>query len=1696
MHISNDIVLKIKKHSQSESNTQTRILFILSFTIPLIIILLSLFLNNYAPFGKRDVISASGESEYYTYYYELYDRVHYSQLFDYNSSFPTNGVNQITATSSTEQDYYLANVAYHLSDPSNFIILLFGRNSIPSILNFLFALKLSLCSLFICIYLKSKEEYILNKKKILERSRHDIIENKRIQFEKKASKSKTFTIGGTTVKTKLGKVLYSFDFLILALSICYSLGQFFFSFGMNPTNTLAIAIFPLVLLGIDKILTHKRWTYFSVFFALELLLNIRVAIIISVFLILYICLNEYTSIKHFLEVILSILKAIITSILLVSPLLFLVSKSIDFKKDINFTFPILNISNNFGAIARQLLTRTTPERVQSLYYSTDLYFGIIFLFTFLLFIFNGNIQLSTRIKKATIFLLLISGATFSTSNYLFNGLHFSANMQINYGFLISFLAVSMAYEAIINIEHIRMVFLNISFIIIILLIVSPLLFHTQYDSINPIIISIEFLCTYYLLSLIHQSNSLNYSLFVITLSIITIFEFASNTTHTFNLLGNSYQTQTHENNRSYKIYETKLHILTTHPGANIVFYDSNESNFDPFLASISGYDYIIADKNARPFSHLNLIDTFDNFDIYENPYSLKEVFFSKDIESFHFDSNSAFDSINDLSKRYMNGEEIYNTSIGGTIAREYHDASKTETITFSASIDGDYYGAFYKFCHLGNGKADTSTSVEQHKTKITPNPFRAATYLSDGIFTLYQSQSDILSNIKFVKDYIAFEAPEDGYLLVNSNKSVTCDSAIENESNAIPFQNPHLFIKVKKGINKIQINNMKMPFYIFILFFIGLFSMIFSHLNHSLFKSKKALKKLASNIGNNRTYFICILINFIIILIAMMVTSTAPFGNHILLTNDGVLQVLPYNIQTLKSVHEGTFFNLLNTNQSLLTPAGSDYIARLLDPFTSLVYLIIPQTGIVLAINIIYLIIFCASPVSFIFYITHRHESKLNKKDYRLIPVTIAYSLSTFAMSYIPYKGFEFTFFLPLILFSLEKAIYDNKRIFYILFLAYFMRNAYYAFMLCEFLSLYFLTMKFDSIKDFMKKTVRFIYSSILAAGVAGVFLVPFFFMTRNSNYSGSDSRRTVSITNFFASYLKILDLEKVGSIPIEITPEAWRVCIYCGLGLLIFFPLYLFTKNQSLSTKIRKITLVLLLFISFNNEFLNWVFHGFHMQSQVPNRFAIFFVFMICICFYDVIIEWEELKTKYFIFTALFAILLCILFGIHTKTYDYSFILTITFLTAYMGGIICILRERKFSKKSCQKYILYVLSVEIIINAIFVLPNKIGTNITRQNSTVDAIEELASRNDNLKDSFTNTELVNSTVYNIAQLTDINTMTSFNNTLSEKNYESIYKWCIKRTTNYVNYQTGSPLADLMLRVRYNIVDNTNDESSSIYPEIDRKNDFSLHENPNHLPLAYSISNYKDVCEWNKTTYSDYPDAFAYQNAFAKTQGIDEIYTPISFERYDSSTQITNTSSTYIQEGEIFNFREVNNNNNQYRNIKIHIADNISGNIYLSNGNNILYLGTADEDNHDFEANLLYFKELEQYVKPDIHLAIYNSNNLDKLYKKLSDNVSTNDSVTINSIKTDFNCSKNETVYISLPYISGLTTYVDDKKVTSSSVAGGIAINLSKGKHQIEIKYDIPGLKLGIGVSIITILLMITYYFFTQKKKINSKKRKN
>ncbi|MBO5609529.1 MAG: YfhO family protein [Eubacterium sp.] len=1647
--------------------------YILAFSIPFIVALIGLIVGRFAPFGQKLTLIANKSDDYVTYYYNLYDSVKSGKGLIFNNStglgFDMTGL-----------------FTYKISDPTNLLILLFSRQAIPTVLNLLYLFKVSFAGLAMSIFLLNRPSKL----------KKDIIDSE-IEDKKVDNKKKDIVLGFKgEPKSIIGRLLWDTNWFAIGISIAYALSITMLTVGMNIAYTSAIAILPLIILGIDKIIDSQKPTLFIISFTLSIFFNLHISMITGLFVLLYFLTRDFETSKDFLIKLRTFIISGIISLLCGGVILFNSIGSGFLSDDLSLTFPVFNFINPLNLV-NELMTKNTLT-YYSLYYNyMDIFFGVGFLFFIVMFLFLPDRKINTKIKNILLFLFIFLGSATSTFRHLFNGLSTSAGTSVHYGYIIVFLGLLISYDVLSNISIIKTKRVCFAGFITISIIISAMVFSTSYDKFSSYIISLEFIFGYFMLTLVYSSKSFTKSLYKLLIFALILFEITPNYISNIKTIGTYFVSQDLLENKKYQAFEASKLIHKDDPSARILFYDAGSNKDTPFTFSVSGYDYIISSKKIA-VSSLEELDfyspdqTKSGVYIYKNKYSLAYALYDSSIKEYVYDERTPFSSANIFTDTYLNEGNVFDIGESEVGYMESYDGS-TLSYQITPYILGDLYFKAYAVTPLGIIDSNDPVFANQTSQKVQyPNQYtdyELGAFNEETLKKVYEKCNMTQSN--FYNNRIKIQSESDGYLALGIAKIPTFNYYVNGEKvEPLSLTNDMAMVPIICGTNTIEVTYNPTYLIIGLLFTcFGLILLVVYIKRKQTVKEGKYINIIANHIDRNYVYYVVFATITVLFILCTMVTSSYPFGPNPAITGDGLSQTYTFSINQFTNAKAGKLFPYVIYDIGGFSEVYHTFLYDLLNPWIFLKLKFLPEFLYIIDFTMKYFLSLLLPAFSIIYYLTHKEKNRLTKSDKRLIPLAFMYSIGSYAAIFFPYEGLRYTAFLPLIILGVERLVYHNKKALYITLLFSFMvYDTYHSFLLCEFLALYFFTLHFVSFKDFVVKGLRFAMSSIVAAGLAAFSLYSFFVFSQNSTYITQNDIH-LSLTKSFKNFLSFLSDYRLGNVFSSISTESSNAAIYSGIILLFVIPLYLMCKKVSLWERVSVTALIIVLYVSFNNELLNYVFHGFHVQSLVPNRYAIFFVFLMISILANIMVHTNEYNASQIQLTIISVSFIFILLYIANKGIStISLVLSIGFILIYLALII-ISAVKKSSNDRIIKNMLIITSIEIIINFVIVFPNQIhGTSDIIQKAEI--INHISDAVPETKSFYTNTEYLGEHPLdgNIGLISDINTMSYFSSSYTaDMNYRTVF-YNISSSYNFFDYRGGNPLADMMFDIRYHVEDTYDESSYSPYKKIYSYNNFNLYENPNFLSLGVVIPENEDINKIDVTTIEG-NEAFEYQNSIVNALGGKDIYERIECTPINEGDEYSPDKSVFYT-GENYEYNEINSTKNEYVPIYIRLSDKIEGNIYVSIGGTIYCIGKVDKDNH----TLMVDYNIDQVDKEDFSpsIAVYNENNLKELHDKLSENMMkdiTEDGRTINGT---VNSAISGTLYISLPYYEAWQIYIDNKPVEKSRFMGGIGVPITAGNHSIRMEYRPQGAIIGIVISISTLVLIIAYSLFERLRKKNNK----
>lgn len=841
---------------------------------------------------------------------------------------------------------------------------------------------------------------------------------------------------------------------------------------------------------------------------------------------------------------------------------------------------------------------------------------------------------------------------------------------------------------------------------------------------------------------------------------------------------------------------------------------------------------------------------------------------------------------------------------------------------------------------------------------------------------------------------------------------------------------------------------------------------------------------------NNRYGFISAGIVFALLIIMFAICGVAPFGDNTVMVGDGITQYLPFMSEYRYKIlnHESLFFSW---NMGLGINFLSVIAYYLTSPF-NVFLLLVSRSNIIVCVHFIWILKISATAFAMAYYLTHKKNASI--KGGYIIAISLAYSLNNYVFGFANnIMWLDCLILFPLIVLGLEKMLDNGDKKIYVCSLSIAMYcNYYLSFIICIFLVLYFFTQKFDGFKDFIKKGFRFGVSSILSAGIVAFLLIPAYKGLMMTHSAGD----AIPEPYFYTNIYNVLNDQFFGTKAIVNNFEHYHVNVYCGV--IAIFALFLYGLNNNVERKerVKKILLLSFMFVSCNDEMLNFIWHGFHEQMGVPNRFSFMMIFLLLVITYDTLQESHKISLKRIICGILVGFGYVILCGFKsTEDISILFVL-VTMSLILIYGVLTVINKHT-QKTVFETIIVFFILAELGVNYINVYFNFKFENvydIYPRDSSVTEIynyiqEELAVVD---KDIY-RTEMVEPTSCGETIWYNMRSMTIFSSTINGK-IKDFAKWTGNRynTSGYF-YYGSTPLMDAVYNIKYNIKKNT-DFCKDYYPIVVNVDDVVVYENPYTLSVGFAVSN--NILEWK----NQYGWLFDNQNSFANLAG----YEGVIYEDADYYKEEQITEGVLDEKYRSYEFKypfDTYKRNRYYVKLDegarycIYVQGNAEA-IYVKTKNSE-YLG--DYKNQIIDLGYLEINDeiiieaignIEYYSSPHASVFVkkYNHDEFLQAYEVLAQNPMEVLESKETYIKGKISVGEEQVIFTSIPYDEGWKIYVDGELIEKRSFLDAfLVIQCEPGLHVVEMLYRPEGIVEGMFVSLLSVIVTLVLIYLRGKR---------
>lgn len=384
-----------------------RLVFILSFLLPVSALLLIFAVKDIYPFGDNSFLRTDMYHQYAPFFAEFADKLQSGGSLLYSWKVGA-GSNFITL------------LAYYLLSPFNLALVFLSKPAVIEFMTYLIVFKSGLAGLSMAWYLCRK-------------------------FDTRTITAALFAMG-------------------------YALSGYMAAYSWNIMWLDCIWLAPLVLLGLEQLVEENRGLLYCVTLALSILTNYYISIMLCMFLVLYfLCLLiMYPSRRHTESVgetkpgvkqylfkcvqfaFYSLLAGGVAAVLLLPVMHALkttASSNINFPDSLSTYFPMIDM------VARHMAGVETEIGLE---HWPNLYSCAAVFILAPLYIMNKSIPFREKIVKCLLLLFLLVSFAWNIPNFIWHGFHYPNSLPCRQSFLYTIVLLAMCFEALYNLRAVSL----------------------------------------------------------------------------------------------------------------------------------------------------------------------------------------------------------------------------------------------------------------------------------------------------------------------------------------------------------------------------------------------------------------------------------------------------------------------------------------------------------------------------------------------------------------------------------------------------------------------------------------------------------------------------------------------------------------------------------------------------------------------------------------------------------------------------------------------------------------------------------------------------------------------------------------------------------------------------------------------------------------------------------------------------------------------------------------------------------------------------------------------------------------------------------------------------------------------------------------------------------------------------------------
>lgn len=834
---------------------------------------------------------------------------------------------------------------------------------------------------------------------------------------------------------------------------------------------------------------------------------------------------------------------------------------------------------------------------------------------------------------------------------------------------------------------------------------------------------------------------------------------------------------------------------------------------------------------------------------------------------------------------------------------------------------------------------------------------------------------------------------------------------------------------------------------------------------------------------------------------AWYVGEVGPFGGKCLVVVDGVHQYLPFF-----SEYQEKLQNFDSMQYTFDVGLGNNFLSLwsyyLSSPF-NLIIILCAKSQLPMALNIIISTKIVLASLCFAYFLMHAGRKPV--KNPGIIVFSLFYAFSSYVVGYYwNLMWLDCIFIFPIIILGMEKMFTKKDSRTYILALLYsFVCNYYISFMICAFLVLWFFTFSFRSLKELFFKGVRFAASSLIAAALGAVILLPAY----KGIMTTASAKFSLPEWEFYGSFADTLRSHLFCSEVMTNQVGDGGTNLFCGVFTILLAFMFFFIKDTSPEKKIKYLLLLVLLGVSFNNQLLNYIWHGFHNQYGIPNRFAFLYIFVLLLMAYEVYLKRERIRLA-MVVAAYIASMLFVINCYYTAeiTYDNKiYVATASLLTLYLV-LFALYTELPRKKQIAMSLLTIVAVFEMAVNGIFAFKQVGSSEPEYYYGDTETLLALKDRVEEDTSTFYRSDILEPLFVDEATWYNLRSVGIFGSTVRGELVDIMGDLGFYTGANEYLYYGATPVTNALFGVKY-VYTREGDFVNLDMEHFSQEEHISAYRNPYILPIGYMVN--EEILTFD--TEDNGP--FTVQNELCGVlSGIEPIFTTI-YSDMQTSVYGTNLDVTLKDE----NNAEYSKANGSARADMIYTIPydmDLYVNCRGSNVRKIALLIDGNEVAFDrYQGQIFHVGKLKAGQLVDIQYVLNDGDNMSgtlycypmefvedqflSFYNVLANQGMELTKYSDTKIEGTISAQKAGVFMTSIPYDEGWTMYANGKKVETCRILEGfLGAELDEGDYTIKMVYRCPGLPEGAGITLFGILCFWMMCRVESRQRIRKEEQEN